>query len=38
MGVGASEEVHEGVKEGVCLGGGFAFDWKVENPNRRIRH
>jgi hypothetical protein len=39
MRVGASEEVHEGMKEeGVRLGGDFAFYWKVENSNQGIRH
>ena len=38
MGVGASDEVHEGVNEGVGLRVGSALDWEVEHPNGRIRH
>jgi hypothetical protein len=38
MGVGASDEVHKGVKEGVKMRSDYAFDWEVKDPNRRIRH
>ena len=38
MGVGASDEVHEGMKGGVGMRSDFAFDWEVKDPNRRIRH
>ena len=38
MSLGASDEVHESVKDGVGLRVGSALDWEVEHPNRRIRH
>ncbi len=38
MSLGASDEVHEGVKEGVGQRVGSALDWEVEHPNGRIRH